>query len=55
VSHRVSTLQNADMVIVLGDGKIAEAGSPQELMKKNGFFAQTALLQKLEKGSESVG
>jgi ATP-binding cassette subfamily B protein len=48
VSHRVSTLQNADMVIVLGDGKIAEMGSPQELMGKNGFFAQTAQLQKLE-------
>jgi ATP-binding cassette subfamily B protein len=50
VSHRVSTLQNADLVIVLEDGKITENGSPQTLMRQNGFFAQTAHLQKLEEG-----
>jgi ATP-binding cassette subfamily B protein len=50
VSHRVSTLQNADFVIVLEGGKIAERGSPRELMGRNGFFAHMARLQKLEEG-----
>jgi ATP-binding cassette subfamily B protein len=48
VSHRVSTLQNADFVVVLEGGKIAESGSPNELMEKGGFFAETAQLQRLE-------
>jgi ATP-binding cassette subfamily B protein len=48
ISHRVSTLQNADKVIVLDKGKIAESGRPEELIKRGGFYAQTAELQQLD-------
>ncbi len=40
VAHRLSTIRNADMVIVLDSGRIAEAGSYDELSKRSGPFAQ---------------
>jgi ATP-binding cassette subfamily B protein len=48
VSHRVSTLQNADFIVVLEGGRIAESGSSDELMERGGFYAETAQLQRLE-------
>jgi ATP-binding cassette subfamily B protein len=48
VSHRVSTLRHADTVLVLDGGAISERGSPQELLKRGGFYARTAALQRLE-------
>jgi ATP-binding cassette subfamily B protein len=51
ISHRVSTLQNADTVIVLDRGRVSEAGKPGELIERGGFYAQTAELQQLDSGS----
>jgi ATP-binding cassette subfamily B protein len=48
ISHRVSTLQNADTVIVLDKGRVTESGSPGELIERGGFYAQMAALQRLE-------
>ncbi|MDR0908224.1 MAG: ABC transporter ATP-binding protein/permease [Spirochaetaceae bacterium] len=48
ISHRVSTLRHAAQVLVLENGRIAEYGSPDELIKQNGFYAKTAALQQLE-------
>ncbi|SFR62846.1 ABC transporter ATP-binding protein [[Clostridium] aminophilum] len=50
VAHRLSTIRNADQILVMRDGKIIEQGNHRELMSKNGFytnlynsqFAQTA-------------
>ncbi|MDR2784322.1 MAG: ABC transporter ATP-binding protein/permease [Treponema sp.] len=50
ISHRVSTLQNADRVIVLDRGRISEAGKPGELIERGGFYAQMAELQQLDSG-----
>ncbi|MFP3040708.1 ABC transporter ATP-binding protein/permease [Treponema primitia] len=50
VSHRVSTLAYADIVLVLEQGRIAESGSPRELLEKGGFYAKMAELQRLEQG-----
>ncbi|MDR1128516.1 MAG: ABC transporter ATP-binding protein/permease [Treponema sp.] len=50
ISHRVSTLRNADWVIVLDRGRISEAGKPGELAERGGFYAQTAELQQLDSG-----
>jgi ATP-binding cassette subfamily B protein len=50
ISHRVSTLQNADKVIVLDRGRVSEAGKPGELIERGGFYAQTAELQQLDSG-----
>ncbi|MDR2500715.1 MAG: ABC transporter ATP-binding protein/permease [Treponema sp.] len=48
VSHRISTLRNADRVLVLDKGAAAEYGAPQELLLQGGFYAQIAALQRLE-------
>ena len=38
IAHRLSTLRNADRLIVLDDGKVAEVGSHEELMNRKGIF-----------------
>jgi ATP-binding cassette subfamily B protein len=48
VSHRISTLMNADRVIVLERGKITEEGPPAVLAKQGGFFARMAAMQQHE-------
>ena len=40
------TIENADKVIVLNEGKVVEEGSAQELIKQNGQFAKMVSLQK---------
>ena len=40
VAHRLSTIKNADRIIVLKEGKIIEQGSHKELMKSSGEFAK---------------
>ncbi len=39
VAHRLSTIMEADMILVMKDGNIIEQGTHQELMKLNGFYA----------------
>lgn len=40
VAHRLSTIKNADVILVMKDGKIVEQGNHNELMAKNGFYAE---------------
>lgn len=40
VAHRLATVQNADIIFVLGEGKLIEKGSHVELLKKKGMYYQ---------------
>lgn len=45
IAHRMRTVDGADKIVVLSDGKVAETGTPDELMKKDGIFAHMSKLQ----------
>ena len=40
VAHRLSTIMDADLILVMRDGNIVEMGNHSELLKKNGFYAK---------------
>ncbi|MDE5759248.1 MAG: ABC transporter ATP-binding protein, partial [Allobaculum sp.] len=40
IAHRLSTVRNADCIVVLDQGRIVEKGSHDELMKQKGFYSQ---------------
>ncbi|MGB3948941.1 MAG: ABC transporter ATP-binding protein, partial [Bacteroidia bacterium] len=47
ISHRISSVKTADHIIVLEHGRIAEQGTHQQLIEKNGIYAETHRLQQL--------
>ena len=40
IAHRLSTIKNADLILVINDGNIVEQGNHEELMNKNGHYAE---------------
>lgn len=40
IVHRLSTIRNADLILVMKDGDIVESGNHENLMQKNGFYAE---------------
>jgi ATP-binding cassette subfamily B protein len=54
ISHRVSTVQNADRIIVLNHGEIVETGTHRELQQQGGYYAELYEKQLLEEELEAI-
>jgi ATP-binding cassette subfamily B protein len=54
ISHRVSTVRNADRIAVLHDGQIVEYGTHNELIHRNGYYTELYNKQLLEEELETV-
>ena len=55
VSHRAATIFDADLIVAMDDGRIAEAGSPADLLRReDGLFSQMVRQQRIERELESM-
>ncbi len=54
ISHRVSTVRNADRIAVLHDGEVVEYGTHDELIAQNGYYTELHNKQMLEEELETV-
>ncbi|XP_003788539.1 ATP-binding cassette sub-family B member 5 [Otolemur garnettii] len=55
VAHRLSTIRNADLIVTIKDGAVAEKGTHAELMAKQGLYYSLALSQDIKKVDEQMG
>lgn len=54
IAHRLSTIKKAKVILVMNHGRIVETGTHEELLKKNGFYAEMYNSQFLGKGLSTV-
>ncbi len=54
MAHRVSTLQRADLVMVLDQGRVVEFGPPGELLRRDGHYRRVANLQVADEESRRL-
>lgn len=49
MAHRLSTIKDADLIIVFARGKITESGTHQELLKSRGMYYEMCLGQSMDR------
>ncbi|KAF0900375.1 hypothetical protein E2562_031573 [Oryza meyeriana var. granulata] len=49
IAHRMSTIVNADTIVVVENGKVAQTGTHQELLEKSTFYSNVCSMQNIEK------
>ncbi|MCW5964339.1 MAG: ABC transporter ATP-binding protein [Bryobacterales bacterium] len=54
ISHRASTVREADRIVVLRNGRIAEQGTHAELLARNGYYADLCARQQMEAELEAI-
>ena len=54
IAHRISTIQNADIIMVLEDGEAKEIGNHESLLSKGGIYADMFEKQQLEARKEML-
>ncbi len=54
ISHRISTVKDADMIVMMDDGRIIEQGTHEELVEREGAYAELHRKQLLEQELESL-
>ena len=54
IAHRVSTIRNADMIVVLDNGTIVETGDHEGLMQRDGVYAELFRRQSLEEELDAI-
>ena len=54
ISHRISTVRDADLIVVLKDGSIVEKGTHELLMQKEGYYAELSRKQQWEEDLEAL-
>lgn len=50
IAHRLATIHNADQILVVDDGRIAEAGTHEELIRKNGIYKRFTEIREQAEG-----
>jgi ATP-binding cassette subfamily B protein len=55
IAHRLSTVMDADQILVMDQGRIVERGTHRELLERDGLYAQMWALQKLEEDAPAPG
>ena len=49
IAHRMSTIVNADTIVVVENGRVAQTGTHHELLEKNTFYSNVCSMQNIEK------